>query len=335
MVDASKGWAITHDKQHVLYTTSGGSQWSNVTPRTGWPQYTLGAAEFLDATYAWVTVQAGVDKFSIFHTYNGGQLWLETPLLDQGVGVAQITFIDQQNGWLLLDKGSATSHEAIDIFRTTDGGTTWLKVSSTDQNTGNQSGTLPFAGDKSGISFISTTTGWVTGTLPVDNRAWLYVTHDGGSTWQPQNLPLPANSNVQVATMPPIFFSSKDGVMPVNLFDGGNKLSIYTTDDGGTSWKGSTPALVPSSAVAFVDVNHGWAVGGNKNVLAVYGSSDGGQHWNALTSNVGAGVEGVSRLDFVSATKGWLLGTTASNSTLLYQTSDGGKTWKQVVLSAT
>src|SRR5581483_9354234 len=116
----------------------------------------------------------------------------------------------QQNGWLLLDKGSATSHEAIDIFRTTDGGTTWLKVSSTDQNTGNQSGTLPFAGDKSGISFISTTTGWVTGTLPVDNRAWLYVTHDGGSTWQPQNLPLPANSNVQVATMPPIFFSSKD-----------------------------------------------------------------------------------------------------------------------------
>lgn len=330
MVDVLHGWAISYDKAHILYTTNGGTQWHDVTPHTGWPQFTFGASEFLDVTHAWVTLQTNANKVSIFRTYNGGQTWLETPLLDQGAGVSQLSFADPQNGWLLFNINAATGHQAIDILHTTDGGATWLTTSSANERTDSQAGAIPFSGDKSGMGFLNATTGWVTGTVPINNQTWLYVTHNGGSTWQLQSLPLPANSNIQVATMPPTFFSSSQGIMPVNIFDGGNKLSIYSTNNGGTSWQGSTPAAVPDNVVVFVDPTHGWAAGNTNNALAIYGTSNGGQQWTELNANIGDGITTIVRLSFISQTTGWLLGTAAADTTLLYQTTDGGKTWKHI-----
>ncbi len=328
MIDISNGWAITSDQKHVLFTTNGGTQWHDVTPRTGWPQYTFGSTEFLDTTHAWVTtVQVNTNKFSIFRTCDGGQTWLETSLTAQVVvNVSQFVFVDQQDGWLLLSPGAAMNQEAVEILHTTDGGNTWLKASVANEQTGNQKGAIPLVGEKTGISFLNATTGWITGTTfdPVTNtiHAWLYVTHDSGSTWQPQNLPLPTNSNVGI--WPPTFFSSSAGVMPVS---NGDKLSIYTTHDGGNSWQGSTPASVPEYVVTFIDPNHGWATGDAVGTTAIYSTSDGGQHWTKLTSSVSSKIEDITRLNFVSNTTGWALGSTVS-SAMLYQTTDGGKTWK-------
>ena len=87
------------------------------------------------------------------------------------------------------------------------------------------------SGDKSGLSFVNETTGWATGFTAADNFAWLYITHDGGVTWQHQAIPLPANAS-QVSTIPPVFFF----VSQTQGWAIDSAQVLYQTTDGGQTW---------------------------------------------------------------------------------------------------
>jgi photosystem II stability/assembly factor-like uncharacterized protein len=154
---------------------------------------------------------------------------------DQSMGDCQIALLNAQVGWLLVGKGTATGSEAVDVLHTSDGGANWKVISVSNYKTVNNSAAIPFGGDKSGLSFVNATTGWVTGFTPVDHFAWLYVTHDGGVTWQHQPIPLPGDA-FQVSTLPPIFFNATDGILPVVLpGPHGQALNIYVTHNKGMS----------------------------------------------------------------------------------------------------
>ena len=129
MISPTTGWAVTSNN-HVLYTTSGTQHWQDVTPSAAGQSFTLGASYFLDAQNAWVTLQFK-STTSVFHTYNSGALWYETPIVDTGVTVTHIQFVDAQNGWLVYCKAinASTHSEQVDIFNTSDGGTDWYLLS--------------------------------------------------------------------------------------------------------------------------------------------------------------------------------------------------------------
>jgi photosystem II stability/assembly factor-like uncharacterized protein len=328
MIDLTTGWALS--EHAVLRTTDGGLQWKNVTP----PNTLLtreSIAEFLTASLTWVaTSQANGTTTQVLRTTDGGQTWQQS--IVQATFLRQITFIDSQHGWILSGWGATGgAAEAVSVFRTSDSGKTWRNVSSalpasTDTP---PPGHLPFGGQKSGIHFLNVSTGWITGTVVVNDLAWLYVSHDGGSTWYQQSLSLPPGvPSAQLSLISPTFFSVTDGILPVIFSDGvtgrGIATDIYVTHDEGTTWKSTTPLPLAAVAIDFVDRQHGWATDG----MIVYRTSDGGQQWIKLSP--GATFKQVTSLDFVSSTLGWAIGGQGKNSSLLLKTTDGGQTWTPI-----
>jgi photosystem II stability/assembly factor-like uncharacterized protein len=330
MNDLTTGWALS--EHAVLRTTDGGLQWKNVTPQNILLRRESIAA-FLTASLAWVTTpQANGTTAQVLRTTDGGQTWQQSTI--QAAFLKQITFIDSQHGWILSGWGATGGPaEAVSVFRTGDGGQTWSNVASAFPASTDipPPGHLPFGGRKSGIHFLNTSTGWITGTAVVNDLALLYVSYDGGSTWNRQSLSLPAGvPSAQLSLSSPTFFSDTDGILPVIFADlttgRGIATDIYATGDGGTTWKSSMPLPDAFVTLDFADMQHGWATDG----MILYRTSDGGQHWTKLSP--GANFKQVTDLSFVSSTTGWAIGGQSNTSSLL-KTTDGGKTWTPIPFS--
>ncbi len=331
MIDLTTGWALS--EHAVLRTTNGGLQWENVTP----PDALLtreSIAAFLTASLAWAaTPQANGTTTQVLRTSDGGQTWQQSTV--QATFLRQITFIDSQHGWILSGWGApGGAAEAVSVFRTRDGGKTWRNVASALPASTDipPPGHLPFGGQKSGIHFLNVSTGWITGTVVVNDLAWLYVSHDGGSTWYQQSLSPPTGvPSAQLSLISPTFFSASDGILPVIFSDGvtgrGFATDVYVTYDEGTTWKGTTPISLAAVAIDFVDRQHGWATDGT----ILYSTSDGGHQWTKLSP--GANFKQITYLSFASSTTGWAIGKQSNTSAFLLKTTDGGKTWTPIPIS--
>ncbi len=325
MIDATTGWALAG--KAVLRTTDGGIHWRNVTP-PGHPLAPRSVAQFFTASIAWIGIPLGGATTQLFHTSNGGQSWQQSTI--QAGFLKQLTFIDAQHGWILAGYANGGGPaEIVSVLRTTDGGKTWQGISSALPADTTPLGHLPYGGQKSGIRFVNASTGWVTGTVMLTNLAWLYVTHDGGSTWHQQTLPLPPNvPSAQLLIQPPTFFSANDGLLPVRFSDlttsRGIATVIYVSHDGGTTWRSTMPVSAAMSTSHFLDMQHGWLTDGTN----LFVTSDGGQHWAKLTPS--ANFKRVTLLDFVSETTGWAISNQGDSSSFLLKTTDGGQTWRQI-----
>jgi photosystem II stability/assembly factor-like uncharacterized protein len=336
MINATTGWAAT--SRSVLRTTQGAKEWMDVTPR-GVTLSPMSVEDFLTARLAWVAVTPhGSAIVSILHTVDGGRTWQRTSvaLPSRGLGVQQIDFVDPLHGWLLVDLGVAAGSQGVAVLRSVDGGARWTTVSLT-AGTRATPGSLPFSGDKTGITFRSTATGFATGTVAgPPGFAWLYVTHNAGHTWQHQRLPLPlayqaAFRSSQPFVAPPRFFTPRDGILAVSFVLPGQKSAtvFYITHDGGVTWSSTIPLLSTTTSFtwAFSDMRHGWATAGE----GLYRTTDGGYHWTRMTPNVK--LEGVTDLAFADPHTGWALGSVMQGQVsraFLLQTVDGGATWTRV-----
>jgi len=321
MLDATNGWAT--NESSVLRTEDGGKTWLNASPAglTGMPNGSF----FLDDQTGWVLL-AGADFTSgtLFHTTDGGQNWTSTPV---PFGGGTLQFLDPQNGWAMAGLGAGMSHMAVAVFRTSDCGATWSQVFTDDPNAPNTSDTLPFVGDKNGLTALDADHAWVTGSEPVSNYIYVFTTQDGGRTWREQNPALPAGYNdAMTGANPPHFFNAKDGIMQVGAYANTSALILYISHDGGQTWTATTPvplnghASTPSLADFFA-----WDGGGT-----LYASHDQGASWTAVTTNVNLTNELVT-FQFIDANTGWVVTSDASSHYKLYQTADGGATWNVLI----
>ncbi|CAA7602020.1 Hypothetical protein DEACI_2691 [Acididesulfobacillus acetoxydans] len=161
-------------------------------------------------------------------------------------------FLNPDRGWKMVYGLSAMMSESVDLYDTTDGGKNWTKISVAGPThtsaTGSASlpaGTLPYGGIKNGLSFVNTSTGWITGYVPAVNYPWIFVTHDGGHTWVHQELPVPKNiahyASMTFDLTPPAFFTSKDGILVERIADVPRGIAhpayvFFFTQDGGRTW---------------------------------------------------------------------------------------------------
>jgi photosystem II stability/assembly factor-like uncharacterized protein len=350
MIDALTGWAFTQPNYpgstsflggDVLRTSDGGMHWKDVTPPYSRANRQGYATSFLDASVAWLAVSQG--QTQIYHTTDGGQTWQVAMLpstAHQGNDAVQITFVNAQDGWLLFS-GNDTGGDVIDVFHTSDGGKTWGRVSGTGTSASPDTapGHLPLGRTLWGLGFLSASTGWAT-SLGEASDSVLFVTHNGGSTWQAQKFPVPATEVSNIATLPPTFVSERDGALPVLLFgsDDERAFDLYTTHDGGVTWNGTVPLRTSvytaggvgaiATTMKFVDMSTGWFVGEDGGQHQVYMTADGGQHWAKLTASLG--FTNITTFSLLSGTTGWVIDAPDKQSSRLLRTIDSGHTWTEV-----
>jgi photosystem II stability/assembly factor-like uncharacterized protein len=320
MKDTLNGWGLTEQK--ALRTVDGGATWLDITPAGG-AAFNPGARGFfLDAQNAWVLVPA--EDFmsgALYRTTDSGLTWQSSSTL---FGGAQLFFLDKNTGWALFVPSAGAGSAEADVFQTSDGGQTWTETFKMEPGQPESAGGLPFAGMKNGLSFRDPLHGWVTGSEPMDGYAWLFASQDGGHAWQHLELTLPQGYEVAMLSIdPPIFFSQQDGLLPVDLYlDTTNKV-FYVTQDAGSTWT-ATAIVNHGGLYDFSSLQDGWVWDGGSNLSVTH---DGGQSYQTLTPNVDLS-QVLGQIDFVDASTGWARTMDANGAVMLYQTADGGRTWK-------
>jgi photosystem II stability/assembly factor-like uncharacterized protein len=185
------GWVATDNDSRLMMTTDGGRHWVNVSPpalrlRGRILAGGLSGAFFFSKSDFWVAVfNVGPDKVlpvEVLHTTNGARTWTESGSFPRSYGNAWLYFVSRSRGWLMVGQGQAADQEPVTIYQTRSGGRRWSELarSSSPMASGTPGAPSP-ACDKTGISYSSVSSGWISGDCngPVD----LQHSRGGGRAW--------------------------------------------------------------------------------------------------------------------------------------------------------
>lgn len=333
MMTPTTGWAATDHR--LLYTHDGGRTWTDVTPtmqsRTSHRLLPI----WLDRKTAFVIINLSAQHSEVLRTTNAGQSWhtmgaFPVFLNRKSFGLPQ--FVSPAVGWVVVRSRGAAGTEQIVLDRTHNGGHSWHTVFS-DYNQPMGGG----AGDIGSITFLNAHRGWMSGSDTGAGQVYLLETQNGGRSWSPQSLPIPASisrgqwrSNL-ISTGRPQFFgpTRQLGILPVTV---GDQLWIYHTVDGGHHWTptilaGHSPPGTSVTAIDFVTPLTGfvWTAAYTdhppvKVRSRLWNTTNGGTTWQVVINHLPPGYD--AHLDFISPALGWALIDHA-----LWRTSDGGRRW--------
>lgn len=288
-----------------------------------------GTVAFVSPTKGFV---CGTGK-SFYKTHDGGLTWSSITLPGYaGEPLYNVTFIDENIG--LVSGNSAVG--SIDVYRTTDGGDTWTRagfplggswyhqdyVSSTVGfmgsngalvRTTNAGATWPIRSQYPdcpviyGMDFIDSNNGFVAGDDVQNNEYGVFRTVDGGVTWQR----VFANVSNDVIYMSPSVLLAESGT------------SMFRSTDNGNTWAQIASGISTGLAdLEKVDANTvvGVSTGGD-----IWRSADGGFTWSHRYDGEGD-LPGSWSVEFRTPLDGYVCGV----SNLIYETHDGGLTWKRM-----
>ena len=322
------GWGVTETQ--IVRTNDGGITWYNVTPPNLVEIGYSVEMDVLDNDHAWVQ-KADVEKYPnggfLYRTSDGGITWTESTTPFSG---GDMDFLDASNGWILADLGVGAGSMGISIFQTTDSGATWKQKYTNDPNLEKASDSLPLGGLKNGLAPLTTQTAWVYGVVYAPGNVYLFRTDNGGETWSPVSIELPANAEnfeVGIDRDQMRFVSATDGFMVLRMLGDSTQTAVYTTRDSGNTWALS-PTLIPNGGASdFLSAEEAVIYNGEQ----FYVTRDGARTWTIIPPDIKFG-ETFAGMDFVNALSGWVIALDPTNNQRsLYRTSDGGATWFPVI----
>ena len=256
-------------------------------------------------------------RMALYCSTDGGFHWvLKRRQLASNSGIQSFFFLDEMHGWVVdYSRAEGDWHDdPFYVLRTTDGGENWARVGRVGDFGG------MFIRD---IVFFDQSTGFLIGANSFSTYIW--KTEDGGLTWV-----LVVNDDVERyigATKLVRFVDQGHGWLLANWLPEkrGPEDGLFCTTDGGLTWTllPGYEALMPSpfadlSDLDFVDVNTGWAVGGEGAILR---TDDAGLTWKRQSAPT---TKRLCAVDFLDPLTGWVVG---EGGTILH-TRDGGQHWE-------
>ncbi len=277
------------------------------------------------------------EKGNIVVTQDGGATWQpkQSGLLGE---FYDVFFLNTQRGWALIDRGRGG------LATTRDGGNTWTTIS------------RDASGDN--LFFLDEQNGWIT-----TKSRFVSVTKDGGATWTRQELPT-NNSISDVVFLTPqlgwacgrdgIFRTNNGGTTWTQQLETDNSLyqiqflnqqrgwargangQIFSTSNGGTTWTRQRLSQRDSTSdveyIRFFNESNGIAADEN---LKFWRTSNGGTLWTQVSEIFSEGF--LQDVYFLNENLGWAITTNISPEddiygyfSVIWQTSDGGRTWRQL-----
>jgi len=327
-------WA-TLDNGLVFYSSDGGSTWSDVTPQASWrAEAAWGRTGGLNEGPPPASVLSVVHSLAngitqVALSTDQGRTWRISVLPSVEAGnmpelPGNASFVNEDDGWILLRPQGDEPNVTADVYHTTDGGAVWRYES-----------TVRYASGP--VEFMSTKVGFVGGSAASNE---LYQTTDGGESWSEAVLPRLSHLIID----PPgilDFTDPEHGFLPV-MSSGVTKSAagwcMDETSDGGTTW---TDVALPPVGMPFA-----WSVVSSQDWFwagpdAVMHTTDGGRTWATVKPN--RPLTDISYLHFASDEVGVALITTSTCPspglsgigscvplTGLVRTEDGGKTWQSL-----
>lgn len=337
MITTSKGWAVGHQgsgHDHILYTEDGGRTWMDRTPPTtksqDADQTIMADGFFLDENQGWVKfyMEAPPPPLGpqfVWRTTNAGKTWQISqplPLIGQEFYFIPtgFTFLDADQGWLLVHVDSGMSKNYSNLYATNDGGDTWERVV-------DPMGSGLKVGENTGMSFANENLGWVTKDATVVAKGpFIEKTTDGGYTWKTLFLPSPSNldfesKDIYCKTDEPTFTSSQTRLLLLSCQHTDKEEPyqyVYATTDSGESWR-NTPLPSEVFELEFVDFETGYALGKD-----IYKTVNGGEDWQKVKTVFWEG-----DFTFVNEDNGWAVARKGENIALVH-TRDGALTWEML-----
>lgn len=318
-VSRRNGWITENENgQDIIYKTSdGGSTWSPILKIKSGGNLANGTVHLFNSNEGFV-IDAGTN--TLYMTKNDGGSWSKRKL-PTVIAPNMISFPNVNCGWILGDLKGASGQESATLYRTTNGGVSWNIVSHT--NNKDEKGYLPVYGDKSGIFFKNSTKGWICGSVNVLGGEWLYVTHDGGKTWNQQlinRIKDKQYTNSQIQALTPVFTSRNHGFIPLKV---NSSLELFLTNNGGKTWmfSGKLNNINANSPLFdFTSKTTGRVAQGS----SLWITTTSGKSWSLLSRLKNIQFSG---LDFVSKQIGWAI-FKHDGQTYLSKTIDGGRNWQ-------
>jgi len=342
MVSPAAGWAIgraADNLDRVLRTSDGGVTWVDVTvpevmPAPDRPRRSLGY--FVDEQHAWVVYSGvfgdlGYAPAVVWRTEDGGGHWqpgrgAEPPSASEWFEPIALGFDAHGFGWLMMGVGAGMSHQYVALYTSQDDGLNWTGV--LDPRSDQPVQSCP----KSGLEFADSTLGWMARDCAgLIDRITLEVTHDGGLTWAPLDVPAPdslpggftypflcvAHSLQLPSTSDASFAVSCRQYLETPTAAGEDRVdgphAFYRTDDGGRSW---TIQNYPGGELLWQDDQRGWALGRD-----IYRTVDGGATWSFVHA-----VNWDGQFTFVDDQQGWAVARNEQEIALV-RTQNGGTSW--------
>lgn len=266
-----------------------------------------------NSTVVWVLIDG-----RLFRSTDQGNHWQERPMPPQFGVRAAISFIDDQQGWLLAP-GSPTTQcgdAAAQIWHTSNGGATWTQLPATG---------MAAAQCKENISFVDSNVGFITA-WDDNHRPVIYHTSDGGMTWSGSPLPDPPDFTTQPGgdTLRASWvkrFGTTLYLMAFGMQESGQRQYVFTSNDGGATWRWKTKVASPY-VVMVTESRWLQLVWPGQS----YESTNGGQQFHLYDSDFHTDTPvGGPQIVFADANVGYAEGRGA-----VQRTTDGGAHWVRI-----
>lgn len=316
MRSVQQGWALS-SKGDIYWTTNGGRAWQ-LTQQTGISPSTPHTV-WLSGNWhrtSWIVLwHRGSRVVRLWTTRDAGQRWnaLDTTLpasasINAESLMMSLSWFDRQGTMVLV---TPNHNPSVGIWQLHPDHHSWQPVKTV----------FDFA-HVSGMQFLSPSTGYAVGFLPMANASPLWATHNGGRTWDVESLSRTIQEKGwQLQLTTPIVTGTMLAIPELWLGSRPAQMSFALRTS--TGW--TQTSLVPASTrVAWANSQDAWVLTPEQ----LWMTQNGGSTWRSTVAPFLS--QTVMGIDFVNGTTGWVW-SIHKNHTILWATDNAGASWQRLV----